>query len=750
MNNLVTIIRKELKGYFDHPVGYLVVIVFLVVNNFFFFRTLFISNIATLRPMFDFLPWLLLFMIPAVTMRLGAEERKSGTWEIVLTHPISDTVYLLGKWLAATFFVLSGILATLLIPIIISMVVSSATFGGDAKQTQTIFDWGVISGQYIGSFLFTAAFSALGLFASQITKNQIIAFLTSVAIGFFFILAGLDIVVLGLPQFMRNIFTALSITGHFQSIARGVIDLRDIIYFTTFCVVWLVLAMWQLKKPRVSSNNPSWRRFRIGVAITVVLTIIINLFSPYVSLRLDMTANKVYTLSDGTTSLAKNLKDIVHITVFISKEIPPEVAPSVQTVKDVLRDITAAAHGNIVHKYIDPSASPENGQKASSFNIPPVQFNLLKKDEFQVKQGYFGLAIEYAGEHESIPFISNTSDFEYQLAALIKKLTATEKRTVAFTEGHGEKSPSEFQGLITNISRQYEIGRFDESAPPNPLTTTLFIAGPTSPMTTTTESALNAFLTAGGSALVLLDGVTLNPQTLSANANNFTNELLSHKFGVTVAQDIAYDIRSHESVTFGGGIINYILPYPFWVRAGANPGHSVTGRIESVVLPWASTLVISPSSEFDVTPLIQTTSFGFHITGPTFSLAPDQTFETDESKLSNQLIAVAITPKPSNASFKGRLIVVGDSDFLSDQFIQNASNNLAFAQNALDWLAADESLIHIRSKDAIAAPLVFQTDSQKAAIKYLNLIGIPILITLAGVVRIFLRRRKSKQESLVT
>lgn len=223
MNPVSVIFKRELASYFATPVAYVFIVIFLVLANAFAFQLggLFERGQADLRPFFDFHPWLYLFLVPAVAMRLWAEERNSGSIELLLTLPVTQFQAVLGKFLAAWAFV--GIALALTFPIWITV-----NYLGDP-------DNGVIITSYIGSLLMAGGFLAIGSAVSAATRSQVIAFIITVVICFGLLLAGHPMVLgfakLALPQWLVDGVAALSFITHFSSISKGVIDLRDLIFF---------------------------------------------------------------------------------------------------------------------------------------------------------------------------------------------------------------------------------------------------------------------------------------------------------------------------------------------------------------------------------------------------------------------------------------------------------------------------------------------------------------------------------------
>jgi ABC-2 type transport system permease protein len=232
MHNIYHIFRREFRSYFDSPIAYIVLMFFLLVSGYFFTSNLFLMNQASLRTLFGIIPLLFVFFIPAISMRLIAEEKKSGTIELLFTYPIKDSEIVLGKYLAAL-----GLIVVLL-AFTIFYAISVSTLGD--------MDGGQVVAGYVGLLLIGAAYLAIGIFASSITENQIVAFIVALAISFFFFI--LDKILFFVPAKLASILEYLAIEYHFQNIARGVIDSRNLLYYFSMIFVGLMLASHALSR----------------------------------------------------------------------------------------------------------------------------------------------------------------------------------------------------------------------------------------------------------------------------------------------------------------------------------------------------------------------------------------------------------------------------------------------------------------------------------------------------------------------
>jgi ABC-2 type transport system permease protein len=230
--NVGPIYVKELRSYFNSAVAYVVIVVFLAFIGWFYASNIFLINLASMREMFETARWVLLFIIPAITMRLLAEEKKSGTIELLTTKPVHDDEIVLGKFLAAWTLVAFALLPTL-------VYYGTVAFFGE-------IDNGPVVGGYLGLMMMSGVYVAIGLFASSITDNQIVAFIVGISlITFFFVL---DKVLVFVPQGFVSIFEYLGIDFHFLNMARGVIDSRDLVYFASLLGGMLYFSMISLAR----------------------------------------------------------------------------------------------------------------------------------------------------------------------------------------------------------------------------------------------------------------------------------------------------------------------------------------------------------------------------------------------------------------------------------------------------------------------------------------------------------------------
>ena len=729
MSRIWTIARRELRGLFDHPTGYVLLVVFLSINAFLFFRQAYFSGVASLRPMLDLLPWILLFLVPAVSMRALAEDQRAGQLEVVLAQPLTELELLLGKYLGVTLFLWTALALTLPIPI-------GLAFGASLP-------WGAILAQYVGAALLAAGLAGIGLWGSGLARSQITAFIVGVGAMFVVVLIGLDPLLVGLPPTLGAIAARLGVLSHFDSIGRGVIDLRDAVYFVSLASIFLVLAYGALMARKLAPRGSAIRRLRLGVLLLVAALIGVNLAGSYISGRLDLTPGHAYTLSPATRDLVRGLPDIVTVKVFASKELPTEVALMKRDLEDVLSDLRSAGRGKVRVYERDPADSPEIRRDAQNLGIQPVQFNVVGKSELQVKDGFFGLAIQYADGVEAIPFIRQTEDLEYRLASSIRSLTRTKKPVLGLIDPEDPRRGRSFRILEDQLRKGYEVRTFGvaDSVQPALDVSVLVLAGSPDSVAAPEKQRIAAFLARGGTALVLASGMGISSQSPVASPRPVVWNDLLKPFGVSIRQDMVYDLVANQIVPMQSDMGQVLQPYPLWIRARGSGASIIADGAGEIFLPWTSS--IDTSGAGTRVPLLLSSRGSGVVEGET-DLNPGRGFP--QVDLKPRLLAVSATAggKDSSGAVKGRIVVVGNSDFVADRYGSQAPANITFALNAVDWLAQDPSLIAIRSRDRRPPPLVFPSAAAQETVKYGNVLLLPVLVVLYGVLRLSARRRRAR------
>lgn len=737
MRNISVIAGREFRSYFDQATAYILVVVFLAANFFFYFRTVFVTAEATLRPMFELMPWLLLFFVPAVTMRSLAEERSRGTLELVLAQPLSTTEFLIGKYLGIMGFMAVAVGGTLGAALALRL--------GGAPY------FGVMFAQYVGALLLTGALVAIGLAASSLTRNQITAFIVSLAAIFVLMAVTMNVVLVGLPPALAAAATRLGLLTHFSAITRGVLDLRDVVYFLSMTAAFLGIAYLMIERGRLNLKGRRWRSLRLGMLGVLSILLVVNLLGRHIRGRLDLTPGKAYTLSPTTRTVLEGLEDVVTVKFFASRELPPQVDLVKRDIEDLLSDYAAAAGDDLqLLEYSPSAADPDAQAEAERMGIPAIQFNVLGQEEFQVRQGYLGISLQYADQTANVPFVRQTEDLEYRLTSAILALTEPGRSTVGFLTGHGEADiEGAASGFAETLAQNYQVAPVSlagDSAAIADSIRVLIVQGPQTPLTEAEGDRLREFLAGGGNMLLMMQQVSIDETQMFPNAqpHPVLDGLLS-EYGVSIPDGMVMDLRSSGRVTLPSSAgISYVAPYPLWPIVRPASGHAMVEGLSGVVLPWSTPLDLSAADTTTVTPLLATTEFAQHLTG-FHPINPQFDWQSIATDLRPYPMAAAILPREADdgrgESAGGRLVLVGDADFASNRFLAGEDGNILFLTNAVDWLAQDEALIGIRAKLRRAPPLLYASVGMRDLAKYGNLIGVPLLFVLIGVIRLARRRR---------
>jgi ABC-2 type transport system permease protein len=461
MSTILRIARKEFATFFSSPIAFIFLGAFLAVALFVFFwvETFFARNIADVRPLFEWMPLLLIFLVAAVTMRMWSEERRSGTLEFLLTVPVKSYQMVLGKFMACLGLVAVALLLTLPLPITVSL------FGP--------LEWGPVFGGYLATLFLAAAYAAIGLFISARSANQIVSLiLTAVVCGFFYLL-GTDALTGLFDNRAAEILKLLGSGSRFDSITRGVIDLRDIYYYLSLVGVFLTLNVYALEWLRWAGNptNADHRRWGILTVLLAANFLIANLWlAPVGWARADLTQGNVYSISETTRSYLAQLQEPLLIRGYFSAQTHPLLAPLVPRLRDLLEEYAVAGDRRVRVEFIDPQKHPELEQEANEkYDIQPVPFQFASKYQATVVNSYFNILIQYGDQHQVLGFsdlievkMQSEADLEVELRNPEYDLTQSIKKILYAYQESGElfdniPHPVSFKGYISNGEKLPEV-----------------------------------------------------------------------------------------------------------------------------------------------------------------------------------------------------------------------------------------------------------------------------------------------------
>ncbi|MAF10042.1 ABC transporter permease [Candidatus Poribacteria bacterium] len=429
MKQLLAITRKEVGSYFGSPLAFIFLGVFLTSTLFlfFWFETFFARGVADVRPLFRWLPVLTVFLVAALTMRQWSEEQNSGTLEMLLTLPVTSAQLVLGKFLAV--MALIGIAFALTLPLPITV-----AFLGD-------LDGGPVVGGYLAAALLASSYAAIGLFLSSRTSNQIVALISTALVGGIFYLVGTRGVTDFVGPTLGGVFRAVGTGSRFESIERGVVDLRDLVYYGSVTGLFLILNAMSLDTKRWSAGRKTrlYRRAaKIGILLAALNLVFLNLWlHPLYGLRADLTEQREYSLSDTTRQLTGALPEPLVIRAYMSDKTHPLLEPLKPQIADMLKEYEINSKGLISTEVVDPSTDPDLEEEATqTYGIRPTPFMDEGRYQSTVINSYFDILVRYGDQHTLVGFqdmieIERRRDgsmdirlrnLEYDLTRAIKKV----------------------------------------------------------------------------------------------------------------------------------------------------------------------------------------------------------------------------------------------------------------------------------------------------------------------------------------
>ncbi len=457
LHDVLRIARKELSEFFASPAAFLFLGVFLAVTLFVFFwvEAFFSRNIADVRPLFEWMPILLIFLVAALTMRAWSEERRAGTLELLVTAPVRPLVLVLGKFLGGLGLVAIALALTLPLP------VSVALLGP--------LDWGPVFGGYLAGLFLAAAYLAIGLWVSARTDNAIVALIGTTAVCGVFYLLGSDVLSALLGHRGGEVLELLGAGSRFDSITRGVIDLRDLYYYLSIVGVFLALNLFTLERLRWEGNPASAVHRRWGM-ITVLAAgnfLAANLWlAPQGWARADLTQGSIYSLSAATKGYLAQLREPLLIRGYFSAQTHPLLAPLVPQVRNLLQEYAQAGSGRVNVEFIDPHDEPELEEEAGSrYGIRPVPFQTASKYQASVVNSYFDVLVAYGNEYETLNYrdlieikVRSENDIEVELKNPEYDITRAIRKALTAYQGGGNPfeslaKPVVFKGFISPKER---------------------------------------------------------------------------------------------------------------------------------------------------------------------------------------------------------------------------------------------------------------------------------------------------------
>lgn len=615
---MIALLKKEITSFFASATGYLVISLFLTATGSFLwiFNGPFNipnSGFADLSPFFQLAPWIFIFLIPAITMRSFSEEEKAGTLELLLTKPITTTQLILGKLTGAFVLILIALIPTL------TYVITIYQLGNPVGN----FDSGATAGSYIGLLFLASAYTSIGIYASSITKNQIVSFITGVSICFilYFGLEGLANI--GLSGNSQSILSQIGMQSHYDSMSRGVIDTRDLIYFLSITVFFIFLTLNNLEKGRALRGVHTVLRQLYkktpSLVIAFVGIFIINYLASLYHGRYDLTQDNRYSLSVPARALLDQINSPLIIDVFLEGDLPPEFMKLQRETRYLLEEMQEY-NRNINFEFSNPVEEGENTAEVSAqFNeygmrTIPLKIKKNGKEETQTifpwatinhnnKAVPVSLVKNIAGASPEQLVYSSIQNLEYAFADGFSKSVSSKSKKIAVLRDNGELPDGRIADLFRSLIDTYSIAPFpmnaveeDPEQALKALTKTfdlVVIAKPTKAFTDKQKYVIDQYILNGGNSLWLLDAVAMEDDSLRNSSGqtlayprdlNIDDQLF--RYGVRINPSLVKDLYAAPlSLASGDGSDSQYVQLPWFYRP-QTPGlntHPINTNIEKPV-----------------------------------------------------------------------------------------------------------------------------------------------------------------------
>jgi len=497
------------------------------------------------------------------------------------------------------------------------------------------------------------------------------------------------------------------------------------------------------------------------IAALVAGLILINLLSYRFFIRLDFTADKIYTLSSATKNILKELPENVSVTAYFTKELPPDIMNMRKDFRDLLVEYYQRSKGKLLFEFIDPSASTLDEETAARSGIQPLVANIRDKDQMKQQKIYLGVIVKCGEQTDVIPFITPGAGMEHALSASIKKVTQKTKQTLGFTTGHGESAPDAFPQLMQSLQVMYDAQNVvlsDSLLAANSIST-LIIAAPTDSFSDPELASLERFYRNGGNLILALNRVNGDFSTLNGSVIQTGLEPWLKNKGIILKEEFVIDAAcSNIGITQQQGGFNFTsqVPFPYFPDIRSFEKHPVTASLESVVFQFTSPVLFTKNTEADFIPLLKSSDKSGIQKAP---LTIDINREWSQTDFTEKDFILGGILEPLQSTGKtGKIIVFSDGDFFVNGRGQDAHevqpDNINLIMNAVDYLTDQSGLMELRTKEVTSRPLDELDDSRKAAIKYTNFL-LPVILALAfGIYRYqrnrMIRAQRMEKTAIVT
>jgi len=478
------------------------------------------------------------------------------------------------------------------------------------------------------------------------------------------------------------------------------------------------------------------------ILIALGILVLVNILSDNFFFRMDLTSDHRYTLSNASKNIIRSLKEPVTITAYFSNNIPSELAKTKRDFKELLIEYNNISKGQIVYEFIDPSANQETEQKAMSAGIQPVIANIREKDQVKQQKVYLGAVVSMGEESDNIPFMQPGAAMEYALSSAIKKVSVKNKPAIGIIQGHGEPGIAAMSQAYSALNVLYEVEPvfLTDTAKNLMKFKTVALIAPKDTISPGHLAQLDEFLAKGGNLYIAMNRVEGNLNVQRGLVVNTGLETWLMGKGLVVESNFVVDSRcANINVRQQQGMFTYntTVKFPYLPLISKFADHPITKGLESVILPFASTVSYTGDNTKTFVPIAQTSEQSGTQPAPVYFDVSKQWGPAD-FPMKGLTVAGVLTGKIAGEN-QSRIVLIGDGDFAvngeGEQARQQSPDNISLMVNSIDYLSDDTGLIELRTKGVTNRPIKQIEDGKKAFLKYFNFLLPLLLVIIYGIFR---------------
>ena len=741
-----SIFRRNFSSYFSGVLGYLFIIAFVVAGAALAFNgRFFTANEPNLDQLSSWYPLLLLFIIPAITMSVWADEKKAGTDELLFTMPATDVEILLGKYLS--------VLAVYTVALLFSLShVFVLAFLGNP-------DWGLIATTYVGYWMAGAALCAAGMLASVLTNSSAVAFVLGV------LFCGIPVFIgqLGGLLGFRELFEDLSLREQFRDFSMGIIPLSGVAYFVCFTLFMLFVNSIMIGKRhwRSSQRSSTALQFVIRAACVGIMLSCATAWAGYTALRVDATSEQLFSLSKTTRTILNDLEAErpIEIQAFLSPEVPREYVDTRKQLVGMLRQFDELGGNKLEVRYVDVEPFSEQADEAEHFGIEPQRVMTERDGRRSEAEVYLGAVVISSYDKVVVPFFGKGLPIEYELTRSVQTVAEKDRHTVGILRTDAGLTGSREWQIVSELKKQYDVKEVSPTSEINSEDFDVLMAVLPSSLTAPEMDNLVDYVKSGKPTLIFDDpfpmafnngfGITNAPRQPKGQGGGMgmmgrgaPSEMKAdggRASRLTSALGIAWN---YDQVVFDANnphpeFANLPYEYVFATRDNNvdafSSEHVATKGLQEIITLYSGTVTknsLDSEREVEFTPLITTSAEsgilrwndfvdegGFNFMSMQSSVQPRRNPVRRMDPVAHVLAAQVKANKDED---KLNAIYVADIDMISDFFFEERNlgnldiefDNVSFVLNAVDSLVGDESFIDLRSRRATHRTLT-RVEAQK-------------------------------------